>query len=88
MTFTGSIIMYVNKVRLVCICEEILGKKFGRQAKEISKTSIDFKEVYKWIVSPIIVRELNVRANLEGSFLIHFMFMIKEEYLHNPLNDL
>ena len=35
----------------------------------------DFKEVFKWVISPILAKELAVQANLDGSFLVNCQFM-------------
>ena len=52
-----------------------MGRRFSRVgAKEISKGLIDFKEVYKWIMSPLIARKLDVYANLDGEFHINVNF--------------
>jgi hypothetical protein len=51
-----------------------VGAQFKYASKDINRTAIDFKEVYKWIMSPLIARKLNVPANLDGAFLINVNF--------------
>ncbi len=52
--------------------------RFPFGSKEIQRSNIDFKEVYKWIMSPLISRALNVPANLDGRFLINVNFCRRE----------
>jgi hypothetical protein len=73
-TFSISIVAYVNKIRVLSHAEELLGNKFPHASKDISRALIDFKEVYKWIMSPLIARELGIHANLDGEFLINVNF--------------
>lgn len=51
-----------------------MGTRFSHASKEISRNQVDFKEVYKWIMSPLFVRETGVHANLDGQFLIQVNF--------------
>ncbi len=74
LTFSISVIAYINKIRVISEAEERLGKKFTLATKDISRSLIDFKEVYKWIMSPLIAKKLDVYANLEGQFLINVNF--------------
>ena len=40
---------------------------------------LDFKEVFKWIVSPLLAKELGVPANLDGSFLVNCSFLREDQ---------
>jgi hypothetical protein len=55
--------------------------RFPFGSKDINRSNIDFKEVYKWIMSPLISRTLNVPANLEGRFLINVNFCRRESQI-------
>ena len=70
---------YINKVRVLSEAEERLGTKFPHASKDISRALIDFKEVYKWIMSPLIARALEIHANLDGEFLINVNFCNRTE---------
>ena len=73
-TFSISIVAYINKIRILSLAEELLGNKFPHASKDITRSFIDFKEVYKWIMSPLIARELGIYANLDGEYLINVNF--------------
>lgn len=88
MTFSISVIAYFNKMKIVQEAEEKLNNKLANVLKDTQKVrfwiitiqgSLDFKEVFKWILSPKISRELNVPANLDGTFLINFIFAVRDE---------
>ncbi|TNV80047.1 hypothetical protein FGO68_gene15427 [Halteria grandinella] len=77
-TFSISIIAYLKRLLVIGMAEEELGKAFRyKQTKD--RSVVDFKEVYKWIMSPLIAKRLNVPANLDGTFLIHVSFAQREE---------
>ena len=42
------------------------------------KSNLDFKEVFKWITSPLLAKKLGVPANLDGQFLINCTFFDQE----------
>jgi hypothetical protein len=44
MTFSGSILIFVNKVKIISECEERLNKKFLKASKEILRV------IYKYIL--------------------------------------
>ena len=54
-----------------------MGKKL--KTYEEKNNSLEFKEVFKWIMSPIIANRLGIHPNLEGLFLIHCNFASKDE---------
>ncbi|CDW74628.1 trna pseudouridine synthase pus10 [Stylonychia lemnae] len=84
-TFSISIVAYINKMIYISDAEDKLGIRFPFSTKEYNRNSLDFKEVYKWIVSPILVRKLDVSANLDGSFLINVNFCNRDQNaLDNP----
>ena len=51
------------------------------------QNALDFKEVFKWIVSPILSKALNVPANLDGNFLINFNFAKRESQSEDPISE-
>ena len=54
----------MNKNRVIFNAEDKLGKKL--QTYEEKNNSLEFKEVFKWIVSPIVASRLDKHPNLEG----------------------
>jgi len=55
--------------------ENVLSKDFSRNFNRTSfRAGADFKEVFKWIISPLIAKELSVPANLEGNFHVNCVF--------------
>lgn len=49
---------------------------------------MDFREAFKWILSPKISRAIDVPANLDGTFLINFIFAVRDdEKFDNHLNE-
>ena len=54
-----------------------MGKKI--KTYEEKNNSLEFKEVFKWIVSPIVAKRLAIPPNLDGQFLIHCNFASKDE---------
>lgn len=68
---------HLNKSRVIFGAEEKLGKKL--KTYEEKNNSHEFKEVFKWIVSPIIANRLDIHPNLDGKFLIHCNFASKDE---------
>ena len=67
--------------------EEKLTQKFLKCPKDINRSMIDFKEVYKWVVSPKLAKYLNVPPNLEGSFLINLTFACKQKNTQSSLQE-
>ena len=43
------------------------------------KSNLDFKEVFKWTTSPLLVKKLGVPANLDGQFHINCTFYDTEQ---------
>ena len=43
------------------------------------KTNLDFKEVFKWVISPLIAKKLDIPANLDGQFLVNCIFSDQKE---------
>ena len=76
-TFGISIVAHLNKSRAIFGAEETLGKKL--KTYEEKNNSHEFKEVFKWIMSPIIANRLGIHPNLDGLFLIHCNFASKDE---------
>ena len=77
LTFSLSMRAYLNRYLVITQVEQGLGsgKSFtGYFNKASYRGGHDFKEVFKWIMSPLIAREINVQANLEGSFLVNCAF--------------
>jgi hypothetical protein len=83
LNFSISIIAFLNKQKLIFLAEEKLGKLLEGHSKSLH--SIDFKEVFKWITSPLIAQNLDKSPDLEGNFQIHCMFCLKDkdEYKQN-----
>ena len=79
-TFACSVILHMNKRRVIFDAEKHLGKKLEVFEKLTSKNfTIDFREVFKWIVSPLLVSVFDGRfANLDGKFLIHCSYTLDE----------
>ena len=77
LTFSISLRAYLNRMLLITQAEQALSKDFSRHMNksQLRGGKIDFKEVFKWVVSPILARELAVQANLDGSFHINCQFM-------------
>lgn len=74
-TFSISIKAHLNRLRIVSKAEQTLGKDFEHNFnKSAYRAGTDFREVFKWIISPILAKQLDVPANLEGSFLINCIF--------------
>ena len=76
-TFSISVVASLNKLRLVLLAEEQLQTKL--EGVDTRKMSIDFKEVFKWVVSPVLVNALGKPANLGGKFLINVNFSAKAD---------
>ena len=51
------------------------------------QNNLDFKEIFKWIVSPKLAKSLNVNANLDGTFLIAFNFAIRDPNSKDSLSE-
>ena len=61
---------------MVSHAEHKLQKDFSKHfLKSTFKAELDFKEVFKWIVSPLLAKELGVPANLDGSFHVTCAFL-------------
>jgi len=74
-TFSISIRANLNRMIVVTRAEQALGKDFFKHFNRGSfRAGQDFKEVFKWIVSPLLARELSVPANMDGSFHINCVF--------------
>lgn len=58
------------------MAEEAVGTKF--ETYERKHNSLEFKEVFKWIMSPLISNRLGKSVNLDGHFLINCNFSEKE----------
>ncbi len=50
-------------------------------AKGEYKTKLDFREIYKWIVSPLVAKRIGVSANLDGVFWVSCNFSPNEQAL-------
>ena len=60
---------------VVTRAEQALGKDFFKHFNRGSfRAGQDFKEVFKWIVSPLLAKELSVPANMDGNFHINCVF--------------
>lgn len=80
-TFSITIVAYLNKILMLQEAEDKFGRRFPFAQKDIQRSSIDFKEVYKWIMSPLISKALNVPANLDGKFLVNVNFCKRESQM-------
>lgn len=70
-SFTVSIVAALKKFKFKCMAEDKLRTQVPIFEADKSKTtSIDFKEVYKWILSPLIASRLHKPANLHSTFHI------------------
>ena len=92
-TFSISLMAYLNRLRVVGNAEQTLNKDFSSHFNKAAFRgggNLDFKEVFKWIVSPILARELSIPANLDGAFLVNCIFQRDgpdgEELLLQQLN--
>lgn len=79
-TFACSAVLHFNKRRVIFDAEKHLGKKLEVFEKFQSQNyTIDFREVFKWIVSPLLVNVFDGRqANLDGKFLVHCSYTLDE----------
>ena len=76
-TFSISMMAYLNRLRVVSNAEQTINKDFSSHFNKAAFRgggNLDFKEVFKWIVSPILAKELSVPANLDGAFLVNCIF--------------
>lgn len=74
-TFSISLRAYLNRLNIITKAESVLAKSFSQHTNKAQyRGSLDFKEVFKWVMSPILTKELGVPANLTGSFLISCVF--------------
>jgi len=75
MTFSISLRAYLNRFVIVTKAEQELKKDFSDKFNKAAfKSGLDFKEVFKWIMSPLLTKALGVPANLDGSFLVSCIF--------------
>lgn len=76
-TFGVSIVAHLKKQKLMFMAESHFGTKVP--IFEAGALCIDFKEVFKWINSPLLAQRLDESANLEGLFKIHCDFKNEQE---------
>lgn len=76
-TFGVSIVAHLKKQKLMFLAESQFGTKVP--IFEAGALCIDFKEVFKWITSPLLVQRLDESANLDGLFKIHCDFKNEQE---------
>ena len=74
--FSISVIASLNKQKVVFYAQEKLGLTF--EAYEKGGKSVDFKEVFKWICSPLLAKALDLPPALEGPFNVHCLFLLKD----------
>ena len=70
-----SIKISLNRVKL--IRQACVNAKMQNYVDDLLKTTgqaLNFKEVFKWIVSPIISKDLGKPANLDGNFWMTVSF--------------
>jgi len=77
--FSIGLIASLNKLKITFEAEQELGQKLSgfEPAMDNRNTSIDFKEVFKWIASPLLSEKLDLPPNLESLFNIHCVFLDK-----------
>ncbi len=61
--------------------EKSLSKQYKIRAKNFKGGHTDFREVFKWITSPLIAREIGKPANLDGVFWVNCSFTQDEKTL-------
>jgi len=49
-------------------------KQYKLRAKNFKGGHTDFREVFKWITSPLIAKEIGKPANLDGVFWVNCSF--------------
>jgi hypothetical protein len=65
-SFTISVSSHLKRFIIITKAEQQLGKTFKGVNKATVKSSLDFNQIFKWIVSPMIAKQINAPANLEG----------------------
>jgi hypothetical protein len=80
--FSISLLASFKKLKYKNMAEEKTGLILkGYEAGGNEKgSSIDFKEVFKWITSPLLCQELDMPANLSSVFFIHCTFANKNNH--------
>ena len=74
-SFSISIQCYLNRLLTIIKAEQAVGKDFSKHTnKSLFRDTLDYKEIFKWIMSPLLSKELEVPANLEGNFHINCIF--------------
>ena len=84
-----SLVASLKKFKYRGLAEDKIGAQVPVFEVDKSKaTSIDFKEVYKWILSPLIASRLQKPANLHSNFHIQCTFSNQSEEGPIPENML
>ena len=76
-TFSISIRAHLSRLLIIQQAETLTGKTWDSNRnfnKSLFRSGHDYKEVYKWIMSPLLAKELQCPANLEGAFHINCVF--------------
>ena len=74
LTFSISIKSPMYRFYILAQAEQHCKDEFRHFEKKSMRSNLDFKEVFKWIISPLLAKKLEVPANLDGSFLANCVF--------------
>lgn len=75
--FSISVEAYLRRLLVITRAEQALRSDFSHHFNKTQMRgagNFDFKEVFKWILSPLLARALSLPANLEGTFLVNCLF--------------
>ena len=75
LTFSISSVAPLKRFYIISNAELEIKEDFRQFDRKAFRSNLDFKEVFKWIISPHIARKLDIPANLEGSFLVNCTFV-------------
>jgi hypothetical protein len=73
-SFSINLRAYLMRYIQIDKAEKALQKQYKIRAKNFKGGHTDFREVFKWITSPLIAREIGKPANLEGVFWVNCSF--------------
>ena len=62
------------------MAQEKIGKNL--EALEQGGKPIEFKEIFKWVCSPLIAESLGIPANMDGLFQIHVSFSLRDSQIY------
>ena len=72
-------ITHLNKLKIIFEAEDAIGSKFSPVEVKQGNMSLEFREVFKWVMSPINSKKLDSRVNLDSKFFINCTFAEKKD---------